>query len=251
MSIVEKALEALSITAPDLIKELVVKPIEDSGIDKVIHISNNHDIPLFIPIVPIRAGDGEDLRIPRICTASSITGCIIGYNGIISDFYNTEEGFKCQYVIYSFKPPVVIKPSNKLLPPVEITGERWIIPHEGHTEYVPDKIAMLTVVGVSSRPTSVNGNVVIEDNIECVLSVYEGHNVKWTAGKEPLETGYYSIIANKLPNWGFYNENVNYLDYGNTGNTVIKNITKAEYDELLLNVSLLSHQEKPRYLYWD
>lgn len=250
MSIVEDALVAIKIYAPDIVKELVLKPIAESGLDKLLHISNNPNIAVFTPIVPKRAGEGEDLRIPRICTASSLTGCVIGYNGVVQDFYNTEEGFKCEYTIYAFKPPVVVKPSNKLLPPVEITGERWIIAHANNTEYVPEIIGKLTIIGVQSHPTLVSGKTVIEDNLEFVLEVKDGHNVSWTVGVPPLEAGHYYIKANKLPNWGYYQENVDYRTYSLSDNAVIKNITKEDYVASLQSVGLLDRQIMPSYLKW-
>lgn len=250
MSIVDEALEALKLYAPDIVKNLVVKPLAESGVDKLLHISNNPNIPVFTPIVPKRAGKGEDLRVPRICTASSLTGCVIGYNGVVEDFHYTGDGFKSEYTIYAFKPHVVVKPNNELLPPVEITGERWIIAHPNSTEYVPEKIGKLTIIGIHSVPFQRDNCVFIDQHLEFVLEVYESHDVKWTYGKEALSSGYYYIKAKALPNWGFYQENVDYKKYGFMNNDVINNIPKEEYERLLRNVGLLDRHIEPDYLKW-
>lgn len=248
---VAEATEALLIYAPDIVKELIVKPIAESGVTQLLHISNNAEIPVFIPIVPKRAGEGEDLRVPRICTASNLVGCVVGYNGVQEDFFNSDS-YRANYTIYGFRPPMVVKPSSALLPPVEITGERWIIAHKGYTEYTPFKVGELSIVGINNSTVQRNNCTGIDTQLEFILRVNIGQTVIWAVDSPPLTEGKYYIRCTNLPHWGLYSHQdaESYKTYLNNENYVIQKIDDRKYAELKSSISLLSRSEPLSSLKW-
>jgi hypothetical protein len=108
------------------------------------HISKDTKIERFAPTVTKRSLDGEDRSVPRICTAPSLAGCILGYASDLHDFMNrptcmSGDGerkvkFAGGWAIYGIPFEFALVPSKKLLPDVAKTQEHWLV------NYSPERV---------------------------------------------------------------------------------------------------------------
>lgn len=146
-----------------------MKPISVDSLQQkqFLHVSTCHDIPAFIPMVTRRSIEGEDRRVPRVCGAMTLSAALSGYLNVPQDLRDDDD-FDGTYVVYGLNYKVVVKPSNKLLPNVDLTEERWLVGcDEEHMEIVPEIIAELKV---RASTTLADG----AEHTEMALKVKEG-----------------------------------------------------------------------------
>lgn len=103
----------------------------------LLHISRDNKIEKFVPSVTNRSLNGEDRSVPRVSTATTLAGCIIGYASDLHDFMTrptTRSGdgtrkvsFAGGWTIYGVPFEFAVVPSKKLLPDVRRTEERWLV----------------------------------------------------------------------------------------------------------------------------
>lgn len=192
----ERALELI----PDSIAKglKVVKP-EDLEGGALYHISTNTKIAKFVPCISKRTMDGEDRSVPRICVSPTITGCMLAYGAIYSDFYawdnkKNKDTNNALWQIYDIPFKLAIRPAKKLLPDQRDTGEHWLITYNRETrEYVPRKIGMLKMVGYKSG--YLKGELM--DELTIAAKVESGEKVLFHSGVL-LEPGTWLL---KIKNW--------------------------------------------------
>jgi len=202
----ELFLDNLNNTLPDLKDEITITSLAELGITHVLHISDNPEITEFIPAVPHRAVREQDHRLPRVCTSTCLTGCIIGYNGISHDFLERtwdDTKYLGGYIIYGFAPEIVITPSTKLLRDQKITDEQWLVSYSPDTvKHVPVSLGkiFLNHVGMSRQDDSDEDsetNKRVQTDYELYVEVFEGYEIPWTLD-DRLKAGFYKIIAKGL-----------------------------------------------------
>lgn len=115
----------------------------DLGQEFLYHISTNPKIDKFVPSLTQRAQEGEDRSVPRVSTAPSILGCIMGYIKDREDWTLGREGDPWQdgWYIYGFSHNHSVRPSDEILPGASATGEHWLVPYDQEAwEYPADII---------------------------------------------------------------------------------------------------------------
>lgn len=116
-------------------KLFTLRTKSEVGTPHLYHISRNHDITSFSPNVSTRTLLDEDRSIPRICTATSLAGCLLGYQSQRYDFETSE--YKGWY-IYGIPYRYAIRPTAELLPDVGVSDEHWLVTFDPSTvEYLP------------------------------------------------------------------------------------------------------------------
>lgn len=204
----ETCLATISNTLPDVLPDIKITDLSELGLKQLLHISDNPNIPHFTPTVPYRASKDQDHRLPRICTATGLAGCIIGYNGVSNDFMDrTWEDPKWLggYVIYTFKPEVVVTPSVKILGDQHITDEQWIVSYDTDTvNYVPT-IAGRIFLSEFKMDAEPNPDATKDSPTKQRLNYHYRLYVEINAGEEvlwnrshALSEGHYRIDAKNL-----------------------------------------------------
>lgn len=114
----------------------------------LLHVSTNPRIKEFVPSVTRRTGIQENRTVPRVSTAPSLIGCLIGYVSGWNDFYFPEESKKGKLLqeltIYRFNTPLALRPNTKLLYDQKESDEHWLVGYSRDTMgYVPVKAGRL------------------------------------------------------------------------------------------------------------
>lgn len=145
---------------PDKVKKGVkVVTAAELGMDHLLHISTNGKIKEFIPFITQRSVDSEDRSVPRVCTAPTLLGCLIGYGIASDDFLNPPESrdsYKGGWYIYGLPFEKAIKPAPSLLEDQRCGDEHWLVTYNTDTRvYAPVMIGKcfykeITALGVSN-----------------------------------------------------------------------------------------------------
>lgn len=116
----------------------------------LLHISKDNKIEKFVPSVTKRSLDGEDRSIPRISTAPTVAGCIMGYASDIHDFMErptcaSGDGqrkvrFAGGWAIYGIPFEFALVPDKTLLPDVKRTDEHWLVNYSPRWTTYPAQI---------------------------------------------------------------------------------------------------------------
>lgn len=126
----------------DSFKHVKLQTDEEYGQSTVYHISDNHDIKSFIPVVTTRGITGENRSIPRVCASPSIVDTILGHQAVTGMQWGRNDknglGKKKTWKIYGFEFEYVALPTARILPDVKATNECWLIQYDDDTkEYKP------------------------------------------------------------------------------------------------------------------
>lgn len=165
-----------------------LRPVGPSDLfsGQLYHVSTDPKIKGFIPQVSRRTLEKEDMRVPRICTAPGIVGCLIAYGAIWADYYEN----RADWTIYSFDWELAFEPSKRLLPDQLRTDEHWLLTYSPETrEYHGRKVGKLRCVAYQSRRLGVTAT----NRMEFALEVSKGESVWWGDSCECRE-GYWSVI---------------------------------------------------------
>lgn len=147
MSILDEYHQAMELVSPSISKYMRPVLREKVPHQSLYHISTNHKIPVFVPMVSKRTVEKEDNSMPRICVASDILSCTRGYGALFGDYYGNEELAKKGWAIYDFDFELAVRPTVKLLPDQKETGEYWLITYSKETrEYQPKVIGTFNLV---------------------------------------------------------------------------------------------------------
>jgi hypothetical protein len=142
---------------PDIIKWLElaaskvknnVKIVSNEDIDQpyLLHISNNVGIKAFIPVIGHNQGNSEDRTVPRLCVATSLVGCLLGYAKAEWDFIalnpngtKSQESYRGGMAIYALDFEFALKPNKALVYDAEFTDEHWLVTYSKNTvKYIPE-----------------------------------------------------------------------------------------------------------------
>lgn len=244
----EEYFQVVNKTLPDLLVNVPAFTMEELGVEYLLHISDNPNIPEFIPTVPHRASKEQDHRLPRVCTSTCIAGCIIGYNGVSYDMMERtweDKSFLGGYVIYGFKPDIAVTPSLAILSDQEITDEQWLVTYNASTiSYVPTTLGKMFLKNINCRRVvdeSKDTGYRVQYDYEIYVEVFAGYEIPWNNGNL-LKAGYYHIDSKAL----MASETCHKLNP-----CTITEITKADFDQnKSLVASLLSASTAPITMQW-
>lgn len=118
--------------------------------------------PKFIPNMPKSAMPSENTSTPRITTAPTLVGCMIGYFRIERDVIdgtapdvNGNTKFAGGYSISKLKIKHCLKPGKTMVVDADSSDEHWIVPYSmDSVEYVPEIIGQVFVGAVTYLPVS-------------------------------------------------------------------------------------------------
>jgi hypothetical protein len=154
----------LALQPKELHSEFTYVTDESLGRNMLYHMSTDVSIKCFQPNVTSRTAIKENRSVPRICTADTIIGCILGYAQTTKDFFTREEGEKALsqkeykyrggWVVYGIPFELAIIPSKKLLPDVTRTNEHWLVGYHGDAiDYPCQQIAKMFYTNVNYSAT--------------------------------------------------------------------------------------------------
>lgn len=210
----------------------VVSP-EVLGQEFLYHISVNPGIKKFVPTLTHRTAKKEDRSVPRVSTAPTIFGCLIGYQ---QDRWDWEDGrsnkkWRDGWYIYGFRNEVCVKPHEQILYDVNATEERWLVP------YGPEKWSYKAeLIGkfFYRQVSEVQLNSGASKHIEAYFEVSDDASVVFSPDVI-LTPGYWMVHFNRWA--GLHDKDVI---------ITCSKLTKSEWTKVKgLTADLLSHQEPP------
>lgn len=161
-----------------------------------LHISPVDTIKEFVPRKCQRTMIGEDVLVPRICTDSTLLGCIRGYAVILRDFLKRKatnagnDSYRGGYYIYRIPYNVSVLPDTRLCPMARWIDERWLLPYRSPEMGYPGEVVGKLFV---NRIAGVKGMAASTYTIELLVEVMEGE-IMWDAGRR-LEVGYHRLTV--------------------------------------------------------
>lgn len=191
----------LLLLAPEIRKELTVATPQSVGVSHLLHLSKSSEIKRFVPGISRRGSHKEDRTVPRISTAPSLLGCLLGYASDIFDFHDRGAGlnfsgkkqvpFKGGYTIYGFPFQAALKPSSFLVPDTQLSDEHWLVPYDSeHSEYHPIQIGKVFYKMISYE--------VNESRLSKRVEMYVEVNTEipiWVDGTQRLTRGYWMLTV--------------------------------------------------------
>jgi hypothetical protein len=116
----------------------------------LLHISPNNSIRNFVPVIGHRQMKTEDRTVPRVCTAPTILGCMMGATNVTTNFFNgfsDQEGkpspsdYKGGYTIYGFDDiELALRPGKSLVGDRDVSDEHWLVAYNADTAKIIPKI---------------------------------------------------------------------------------------------------------------
>lgn len=220
-----------------------VRSPDDVGAAYLLHISREGNLEAFTPRVSKRTAKGENRSVPRICTATTLIGCILGYCSDLDDFFSermVKEGqsnphlFRGGWYIYGLRYDQALRPDKTLVPDVEATDEHWLVTYDANTKTYPAQLIgkffynfVKYVPGAGTRR---------QTEVDLAIEVSSGVMLNFN-GRVKLQKGFYRARVQGLHTATRYDrlrqeelEQIDELDYLESKNLV---------------ASLLGHQETP------
>lgn len=194
----------LSLLPSETRKELTIVTPDTLGTSYLLHISKDTELKRFIPGISRRGMRREDRTVPRVNTAPSLIGCLLGYTSDMFDFHERKPGakytearavpFKGGYAIYGFRFDVALQPSRKLVLDVAQSDEHWLVPYDAqHAVYTPELLGKVFY-------SSVNYEVIKDrtcSRIEMYIEVLTDQPI-WFEGRRQLTKGCWRAVVNDL-----------------------------------------------------
>jgi hypothetical protein len=149
----------------------------------------------FIPNMPQSTVEGENNTLPRITSAPTLVGCLIGYFRVETDVHDGsipdahgELKFAGGYAISKLSFEHCLRPGTTLVADVNNSDEHWIVPYcSERVEYVSVVIGQLFVGAVTYLPVSGHRPGV---RIELYLSITSEDTICITPERK-LRKGFY------------------------------------------------------------
>ena len=198
------------------------------------HISLDPKIKQFVPSLTRRTAQKEDRTVPRISTAPTIIGCILGYQNDINEFLDNDvdDGWKGGWYIYGFESEVSLLPKKKLLTDVRISDERWLVPYTAKKWSYPAKVIGKFFYRTVSTQNVLKGNSIWE--VEVVFEVNRGCEVRAFKGLTLTEGYWIMTFTRSMKEW----------DSEDAQN--VRQLSSSEYKGIkVLHADMLSYQEPP------
>lgn len=177
--------------------------VKFSHVDEVgplYHVSLDGGINKFIPFVTRRASNKENVSVPRVSTAPTIMGCLIGYMASWSDIAwpgdkIKSKKFKNGWYLYELSYEYCIKPNKKLLFDQENSDEHWLVTYTPETrEYRSTIVAKLFYAEMKILPRT---GKYPEHHVQLVVEVMREGGVR-LGGDKVLDKGIW-VIEGPLP----------------------------------------------------
>jgi hypothetical protein len=168
----QEVMDWLLLQAKDVQRNAVAVHADQGGVQIRLDINTPRK---FTPRMPVSAFEGENSSCPRICTAPSLLGCMIGigvgyiaYNFVQGgDARDTTDPYKGGYVISMLDYEWAIKPNKKLLEQGARTDEHWLVGYAPeYAECLPKKVGKVFVVGLQySAPDEKSLNTAAKETL--------------------------------------------------------------------------------------
>lgn len=220
---------------PKAQKNVDIVSAKERGIESAYHISIDNSIRNFTPQVSRRTAGREDRSIPRISTAPTLLGALLGYQAAEFDFnmMRDKKGFRGGWYLYDIPFDFALQPKPNILYDVRRTDEFWLVPYnEEAWQYPAKKVAKFFLSEIRVR---YQGN----------FRILAGTVVVEHKGDKPLRiTNETSLEKGK---WKFNIPDMS-IDQSIKKVTVedLTELSAKEYRELKkLNADLLSFEEPP------
>lgn len=134
----------------------IVTP-DELGQQQLLHISTNTNIKSFVPIIGTKQALSEDRTVPRVCTAPTLLGCMIGHAAVEWITHDNAPGekldgtkYKGGFVIYGIPFEYSLKPNNKLVYDSSVTDEHWLVSYSKETaQYLPTKLGKFFIRSIT------------------------------------------------------------------------------------------------------
>jgi len=125
----------------------------------LLHISKDNNIKVFIPAISTRQATSEDRTVPRVTTAPTLLGCIIGYAVSNQDFFNAkDDNYLGGYKIYALPFEAALKPNGRLVYDQRNSDEHWMIAYDKDTSSItPEKVGRLFYQSIQFVPRKDHG----------------------------------------------------------------------------------------------
>ncbi len=170
--------EFFKLRPPTVKKNCEVVTPGQLGQKLLLHISVDHYRPKFVPSVTRRSMADEDRQVPRISTAPTLVGCIVGYSSLLYDYGNPiNEKFKENnrsykwegtWAIYGLPFDLALRPNEKLLPDAPRTDEHWLVTYSKDTiSYKPTMVGEFFIESI--RQFRLGGHLV--EHVELMVRV--------------------------------------------------------------------------------
>lgn len=220
--------EYLSLFQDKVKKELQVIDYQDIG-HSLYHISMTK-VEYLVPNISRRSSLKEDNTVPRICTSTSLVGCISAIANVahFAVKHNPTEEDKSHYTggyyIHAAKFRKALKPSKVLVFDVDKTNEHWLVSYNETLKTYPNEtLGKFFVVKVSYIPRE--GRLPVE-RLTCMMEIDSLDGV-WITDKKWLDKGF----------WCFTLEDGKLLNITPVDSQLYRN-NKA------LSASMLSHESR-------
>lgn len=157
----EEIQEFLKLQTAEVQEDCKIVSVDDLGQEYLIRIDKKPP-PKFVPNMPKSAMSTENTTTPRITTAPTLVGCMIGYfrierdviDGTAPDVHGNVK-FAGGYSISKLKIRHCLKPGSSMVTDADSSDEHWIVPYSiDSVEYVPEIIGQLFVGSVTYLPVS-------------------------------------------------------------------------------------------------
>lgn len=183
------------------------------------HVSMNPNVKIFSPKVSSRTLSSEDRSVPRVSTATSLIGCLNGYQSLFTDMAGrARKNFTGLYTVYELPYQYAVKPSKKLLTDVETSDEYWLVSWKKETYSIrPNTVCEFTIPQVQTTYGSDGEDQRVTMFLKVLgESLYLTHDTK-------LVKGYYEITLRNY-NYDYPLENNNKIE--------VKEITENDYNKV-------------------
>ena len=183
------------------------------------HVSMNPNVRIFSPKVSSRTLSSEDRSVPRVSTATSLIGCLNGYQSLFTDMAGrARKNFTGLYTVYELPYQYAVKPSEKLLADVETSDEYWLVSWKKETYSIrPNTVCEFTIPQVQTTYGSDGEDQRVTMFLKVLgESLYLTHDTK-------LVKGYYEITLRNY-NYDYPLENNNKIE--------VKEITENDYNKV-------------------
>ena len=174
------------------------------GSEYLLHISSDNMLETFSPALTNRTAQSENRSIPRISTATSLFGCILGYQSDESDFHTRPEifnyrrdrrvSFKGGWIIYGLPFDLALRPDNTLVPDASRTDEHWLVTYDQYTaDFKPVRVGKFFYESIVYTASNDRPHITTEIIIEVADNFVLNLN-----GSFKLKSGYYKITVSDL-----------------------------------------------------
>jgi len=215
-------------------ENVTIVTAEELGQRWLYHISTNGKIKQFVPSLTQRSAQKEDRSVPRISTAPTIIGCLLGYQADIMEFLDNELGdsWKGGWYIYGFENECSLLPKKKLLTDIAISDERWLVPYTAQKWSYPAKVIGKLFYRTVSTQNVLKGKSIWE--CEVLFEVNRGCEVRAFKGLTLTEGYWIMTFTRSMKEW-------------NTEDAQqVRQLTSSEYKGIkVVHADMLSYQEPP------